>query len=71
MYMGRRVVVVRVSVILPDIRSEWVVAALVKEIKLQYDVMSSNRAKFVNWWGYGLDIFMRTIITPTPDHSLC
>lgn len=28
------------------------------EIKLNYEVVSSNRIKVVNWWGFGLEIFL-------------
>lgn len=44
---------------LPDIKPGFVVAVPVKETKLVYRVVSSNKNKVVKWWGYVLDIYLR------------
>lgn len=44
--MGRRILRNRVGGIHPDIRVEWVVATLVKEIQLGFKVVSLNRTGF-------------------------
>lgn len=56
--MGRRIVSIMIGGMYPDIRAEWVVAALDKEIQLELKVVSSNRAKFVNWWEYGMELYL-------------
>lgn len=33
-------------------------AALVKEVKEEYQVVSSSTAQVVNWWGYSLQLFL-------------
>lgn len=39
-----------------DVRPEWVMAALVKEVELEYTVVSSNGASVVSRWGCVLGV---------------
>lgn len=58
MYIGRRVARVRSGAIPPNLKAEWLVADLVKGIKHKYEVRNSNRTKLVNWWRFGLEIYL-------------
>lgn len=53
-YLGRRMARTRTGAIHPDIKPVWVVAALTKVIKLEHKIVSANKTKILNWWGYGL-----------------
>lgn len=57
-YMGKKIVRVKIGGILPTIRKEWVVAALIKDIKEDYKIISINNAQVIDWWGYGLEVFL-------------
>lgn len=58
MYMGRRLVRIRVGAIPSYVKPEWIVTTIVMEIKLDYEIVNTNRTKVVNWWGYGVEIFV-------------
>lgn len=57
-YRRLRIARTRVGVKHPDVRPEWVGAAQVKEIKLEYTHVSSNITRVANWLGYGLEIHL-------------
>lgn len=56
-YLGRQMARIQIGTIHPDIKTDWVVAAITKEIELKYEIVNSNKTKIINWWGYGLEIF--------------
>lgn len=58
MYMGRRLARIRIGAIPPDVKPGWIVAAIMKEINLDYEVVNTNRTKAVNLLGLGVEIFV-------------
>lgn len=58
MYMGDCIVRITVGAIHPDIRAEWLVATLGKDIQMDYTFVSSHRSGFVNWWWYSLQLYL-------------
>lgn len=59
MYLGRRLARIRTGSIHPDVKPEWIVVTICKETKLEHEVVNKNRIKTRDWWGYGLEIFLR------------
>lgn len=47
MYMGRHLAGIRIGAISQDVKPELVVAALVKEFELEYEIVNINRTKVV------------------------
>lgn len=56
MYMERNVMKVKVGAIQPNVKPECVVAALVDGIRMEFEIVSSNRTKIANWWRYDLEV---------------
>lgn len=48
-YMGRSVARIRTGAVHPDGKREWVVAVVLKEIKLVYKVESVYKTETLNW----------------------
>lgn len=54
MYTEKKVVRVRIGGIPPKIKEEWVVASLLKDIK----IISISNTQVVDWWEYSLEVFL-------------
>lgn len=51
MYMVHRIIKIRVDEIHPDMQAQWILAALVKEIQLEFKVVISSRTEVVKLVG--------------------
>lgn len=69
-YIGQKIVRLRVGAIHPKNEVKWVIFALVKDIKDTYKIVSSSVTQVLKWWGYGLELYLQSrkgLERDTPD----
>lgn len=61
-YMGKRMIQIRIGGVPLKIKLEWVVSAVLANLKGTYNILTVHQTETINWWGFGMEVLHRCLI---------